>query len=204
MHITALFLCIFNQFVSWLFNQFCNFCQNTIQLYLTLSLSLYSLFPRRTEGKHFFVFFPPRGLFSLLARWLDWVEEHYSCHTQHRSTGHCPTPLPGLLEWDTTRLPPVMPQRKLGTLGRAMVWWLYCVRVCLYIVTFTTNTSVFLLTQAVTVVKTEEETNQTSGASVFVNCLQVSLHLFYLHAFLRIVFSGDCFLVLLYFSLGYL
>lgn len=99
-----------------------------------------------------------------------------------------------------------MPLRKLGTLGRATVGRLYCVCacVCLYIVTFTTNTSVFLLMQAVTVVKTEEETNQTSGASVFVNCLQVSLHLFYLHAFLRIVFSGDCFLVLLYFSLGYL
>lgn len=67
--------------------------QNTIHLYFPLPLSLYSLyslFPRRTEGKHFFVFFPPKGLFSLLDRWLGWVEEHYSCHTQHRSTGHCP------------------------------------------------------------------------------------------------------------------
>lgn len=39
---------------------------------------------------------------------------------------------------------------------------------CVYIVTFTINPSVLLLVQAVTVVKTDEEKKQPSGASVFV------------------------------------
>lgn len=195
----------------WSFNQFCDFCRlfkldKIPYIYIFLCLCLYTASSSSKDWrKTFFVFSPPKGLFSLLDRWLGWVEEHCSCHTQHRSTGHCPLCSPVCRS-------EIQPDFHLWCHWENWGLWgvqqlddcTVCVRVCLYIVTYTTNTSVFLLMQAVTVVKTEEETNQTSGASVFVNCLQISLHLFYLHAFLRIVFSGDCFLVLLYFSLGYL